>query len=155
VPGRERAEQRHVAAAARAEAEVVANQHPARGQRADEHFLDEALRGERSKSPVKALHMDAIDAVRLEQLELLAQRREPRRRSAGARPNALEVLARMGLEGQHAALQAAPGGLGAHALQDRLVPPVDTIEVAYGQRDGNGDGATGAAGHQHGESGDA
>ena len=54
-----------------------------------------------AKRVVEAADVHALDAVRREQLELLAQRREPRRRLVGR-----EELARMRLEGHHARGQA-------------------------------------------------
>ena len=47
-----------------------------------------------------------------------------------------EVLARMGLEGQHAGRQAAFTGIGHQAGEDGLVTQVDAIEVADGERAG-------------------
>ena len=76
-------EHRVVAGAARAEAEVVADQHIARAEPGDQHVVDERgrrLRGERS---VEAADDDLLDAAARELGELVAQRRDAGRRRLG------------------------------------------------------------------------
>ena len=58
----------------------------------------------------------------------------------------------MGLEREHAALQAALPRAGEQALQHRLVSAMDTVKISYRERDW-AQRRTGAVGEQHGTQG--
>ena len=144
VPLAEALQQRDIAGALRAEAEVLADEHPAGLQPLNEHPLDERFRRQRGEIPVEALDVRALHPVRRQQLELLAKRREPRGRAIGR-----EELARMRLEGEHAALQAPRARAGEEALQHRLVPAMDAVEIPHGERNRRQQRGGGAVGQQH------
>jgi hypothetical protein len=55
----------------------------------------------------------------------------------------------MRLESEHATHQRAPLGLAGEALEHRLVPEVNAIEIAYGQRYRRQCGGRCAVGEQH------
>ena len=106
-------------------AEIVPDQHPARRQQADQRALDERLRRERRERAREALDVHVVDAVRREQLELLAQRGQPRRRRGGR-----EELPRVRLEGEHARREAPVARDRDQAREHGLVAEVHAVEVA-------------------------
>ena len=79
---------------------------------------------------VEARDVGARDAERAEHLELVAQRRQARRRVAWR-----EELARMRIERQHRRRQAQVLRGFDEAREHRLVAAMDTVEVADRQRD--------------------
>src|SRR5690349_8180652 len=123
-------EQRDIARALRAEAEILADQEPLRPERVREHPLGESLGSERREGAVKTLNVRALHAVRREELQFLSKRRE-----AGGRGVRSEEFPRVGLEREHAALQAALARAGEQALQHRLVSAMDAFEISYRERD--------------------
>jgi predicted deacylase len=56
--------------------------------------------------------------------------------SSGLRVHAGEIVARVGLEREHATLHAAVRGLVVQQRQHGLVAPVHAVEIADGQRAG-------------------
>ncbi len=76
-------EHRVVAGAARAVAEVVADEDVARAEARDEHVGDERLGRLRREGGVEAHHHGLGDAAALELAQLVAQRRDARRRRLG------------------------------------------------------------------------
>src|SRR5262249_13875858 len=111
---------------------------------ARQKFLDEKLGSERRELAREALHVKTLQAARSEQLEFLAQRRQTSRRVLRR-----EKFARMRLEGQRAALQAAAPRFGADLLDHGLVPKMHAVEVADRQRDRGKFGAWCAVRQQH------
>jgi hypothetical protein len=141
--GAGRVEQRVVAGSFGAEAEVVAHQHVARAQAAHQHALDEGIGRERGQAFVEGQHHGLIDAAALQLGQLVAQRRDARRRGhglahcrggRGLRRACREEVARMRLEGQHARGDAAMARLVGQQRQHRLVPAVNAVEAADRQR---------------------
>jgi hypothetical protein len=90
-----------VAGPAGSEVEVVADQHVTRAQPAHEHAVDEVLRRHRGQAIVEPCHHHMVDAAALQLGQLVAQRGDARRRQFGPPGLAREVVARVGLEGQH------------------------------------------------------
>ncbi|KDR30251.1 hypothetical protein BG57_14905 [Caballeronia grimmiae] len=117
-----------VAGAFRAIAEVVADHDPARVKAIDDDVLHERIRRLARECVIEMLDHHAIDAIRAQRFELVAQHRDARRRACR-----IEELARMRLEGHHADRQPARVGGGTHARKQRLVAAMDTVEVADGQ----------------------
>src|SRR5690606_37559643 len=91
----------HVAGAFRAEAEVVAHEQEAGAQPVDDDLVDERLGGKPGERLVEAGDTDTVDAAGGERLELVPLGEDARRRLAAEARR--EELARMGLEGEHAA----------------------------------------------------
>ena len=114
-----------VAGAAGAVAEVVADQDVARAEALDEDVGDEGFGRLRREGGVEAHHHRLGDAAALELAQLVAQRRDPRRRRLGLPSQPGEVVARIGLEGQHRRRQAAVRG-----------PPTRAARASPGGRDG-------------------
>ena len=104
-------EHRVVACTLGAEAEIVAHQHVARAQATLQNLGDEGLRRHRREGIVKGRDDDLVDAAAFELGEFVAQRGDAHRRGFGPAGAAREVVARVRLEGQHAARQAAVAGL--------------------------------------------
>src|SRR5438132_1026775 len=73
-------ERSKIAGAPRAEAEVAADEQPARAEPLQQHVLDEALSRKRRKARVETHDVHALDARRRQQLELVAQAGQARRR---------------------------------------------------------------------------
>ena len=90
--------------------------------------LDERIRRLARERVIEMLDHDAVDAVRAQRFQLVAQHRDARR-GAGR----IEELAGMRLEGHHADRQAARVGGGPHVGKQSLMAAVDTVEVADGQ----------------------
>src|SRR5258708_6696598 len=82
--------------------------------------------------------------VRREHLEFFAQRGQARGRRLRR-----EELARMRLEAEYAAREAALARPGAEALQHRLVSAMDAVEIADGQRNRRQHRIGTAVGKQH------
>ncbi len=125
-----RPQQRDVAGATLAEAEVVAHQHPAHAEPTHQHVLDELLGGQRRERRIEARDEHVRDAERPKRIELLAQSREARRGGV-----AREELARMRIERQHGGRQAQVVRGLEEAHEHGLVAAMDTVEVADGQGD--------------------
>ena len=125
-------QQRVVALAARAEAEIVADQHVARAQPAHQYLLDEGLRRLAGQALVEAQHHDFLRAAVLQFGQLVAQGADARRREFGSALLAGEPVPRVRLEGQHAGAQRAVPGLVGQQCQHGLVPAVHAVEVADG-----------------------
>ena len=124
------AQQREVAGAGAAEAEVLADQHPARAEAAHEHVVDEQVGIERGERTVEASDVDAFDAERPKRLQLAAQAGEPRRRAL-----LREEFARVRIEREHSGHEPQVVGRLLEPREHRLVPAMDTVEVPDGQRD--------------------
>ena len=124
------AQQREVAGARAAEAEVRADQQPAHAEPLDQHVLDEGLRLERRERAVEARDDHARDAEHAHHVELAAQAREPR-----GRVRRREELARMRIEGEHGRLEVEIVRRLDEPGQHRLVAAMHAIEVPEGQRD--------------------
>ncbi len=137
-------EQGEIAGALRSETKVLADQKPARPEPFREHLLDESFRRERRERAAETLNVHALHPVRREQLEFFAQRGQARGRRLRR-----EELARMRLEREHAARQAALACPGAEALQHRLVSAMDAVEIADGQRNRRQHRIGTAVGKQH------
>src|SRR5205823_7495972 len=122
-------ERSEVALALGAEAEVAPDEQPGHGEPTHQYVLDEMRRAHRRKARVEANEMHALDAGRLQELELVVQPRKARgRRIAG------EKFARMRLECQYAGAHAQLAALGHHALDKRPMAAMHAVEVADGQR---------------------
>jgi hypothetical protein len=119
-----------------AEAEVVAHQHVARPQAVEQHVVDEVVRRARGQAGVEGQHDGLRHAAGGEFAELVAQGADARGRELGPLVDGGEVVARMRLEGQHAAGQAALARLGVQERQHGLMTTVDAVEIADGQRAG-------------------
>jgi len=79
-PARARAaQQRNVAGALGAEAEVITHQQPAHPAALHQHPLDELLGAERGEVAVEMLHEHALDAGLAQPLDLVSQVGDPRR----------------------------------------------------------------------------
>ena len=119
-------EQRDVAVAPVAEVEVVADHDEARAEHAREHLAHEVFGRLLAARLVEREHEAFVDgAGRVEQLELLVERREQLRRRAGAHD-----FGRMPVEGEHGRREAACVGEVVHDAQHRLVPEVHAVERA-------------------------
>ena len=70
--------------------------------------------------------------------ELVAQRADARRRQVRFLGERGEIIARMGLEGEHAARQPALAGLGLQKREHGLVATVHAVEIANGEGAGGG-----------------
>ncbi len=114
-----------------AEAEVVADQQPARVQPVDQHIAHELLRRLRGEMRIEVLDNHPVDALAAQALQLVAQQRD-----AGGRAVRHEEFARMRLEGHDRQRQSARVGRRARAGQQGLVAAVHAVEVADGQRAG-------------------
>ena len=125
---------RVVAGAAGAVAEVVADQDVARAEAGDEDVGDEGLGRLRREGGVEAHHHRLGDAAALELAQLVAQRRDARRRRLGLASQPGEIVARIGLEGQHRRRQAAVRRLRDEQREHRLVAAMDAVEIADRQR---------------------
>src|SRR5690606_14682831 len=133
APGRRRRLQRvDVARALRAEAEVVAHQQEAGPQPLDDDLVDERLRREPRERLVEAGDADPVDAAGRQRIELVPLGEDARGGLAAMARR--EELARMGLDGEHAAREAAAPGLLDQPPEHRLVPAMDAIVVADRQR---------------------
>src|SRR4029079_9697047 len=73
-------ERRKVALPLRAKAEIAPDEQPSGPQTAHQHVLDEARGAERCKACRKTDDVNALDSNGRDQLQLVAQAREPRRR---------------------------------------------------------------------------
>ena len=146
-------EHRIVAAAPGAEAEIVADEHVACAEAAQQHAVDEGLWRQGGQRLVEAQHDGLLDAAALELGELVTQRRDACRRlerAAGAAGLRGEEVARMRLESQGAGRHAAVPRFADQQRQHGLVAPVHAVEVA--DRDGAGRSDAGvvvAAKHLH------
>ena len=129
VFGGSRLQQREIAGAAGAEAEVVADQQPAHREPVEQHVLDEILRRAAGVGAVEAADMHAFDAVGRKQFQFLSQRREPRRRRLRR-----EQFERMRFESEHACSQAQGASPVLETRKHCLVSAVHAVEVADGQR---------------------
>ena len=136
MAGRQAGEQIEVAAALRAEAEVIADQQVTRLQAVHDQPLGEGLGRHGRQRGVEVRDAHAVDAAGGQRAELVAPGEDTCRGGAGARTAGGEVFAGMGLEGEHAGRQSALAGRAHQTLQHRLVAAVDAIEVADGQRAG-------------------
>ncbi len=129
--GRRLLQHHEIAGTPRAEAEIIAHLQPAHAQSPDQRALDEVLGGMLRKFVIETAYDCALDAMRRNQFELLAQRRQPGRRLVGRKK-----FARMRLERHHARRDpVAHGGL-AQLRQHGLVAEMNAVEIADGQRDG-------------------
>jgi hypothetical protein len=124
------AQDREVPGATASEAEISAHEQPARPQGADEHVVDELLRGERGEAGIEACDVRPRDAKLAEQLELSTQRGQSRGRDLAG-----EKLARMRLEGENRRRQPEILGGFDQPTEHRLMAAVDTVEVADGECD--------------------
>eukprot|EP01032_Pedospumella_encystans_P026971 gene26972-30491_t len=111
----------HVASAPCAVAEVVAHHQPFHVQAVHQHVLGEFLRRERGEGIAEMLDDDAVDAVLLQRLQLVAQVGDAGRGLAQVAGLAREEFARVRFEGHHGGLDAQFIGRGAHLRQQRLV----------------------------------
>ena len=137
-------QQSEIADALRPETKVLADQEPARPQAFRQRLLDERLRREGRERAAETLNVHALHPVRREQLEFFAQRGQARGRRLRR-----EEFARMGLEREHAARQAALARPAEEALQHRLVSAMDAVEIADGQGNRRQDRIGTAMGKQH------
>jgi hypothetical protein len=124
VPLARRAEVRHRSAAARAIAEIVADDDVRRMQLADDQPLCELV-GADVANGAEARAQQLVDAERSEPLETFAETREPRRRIVRGK----EFLRRR-LERKHEAAFAGGVRLGARTRENRFVARVQTVEHA-------------------------
>ena len=111
VKGAQFFQQSEIADAFRSETKVLADQEPARPELFREHLLDERFGRKRRERAAETLNVHAFHPARREQLELFAQRGQARGRRLRR-----EELARMRLEREHAARQAALARPSAEAL---------------------------------------
>ena len=123
-------QKRIVARALRTKTEVVAHQHVARPQPLQQHPVDEILRAQVGQLGIKRQHHGLVDATGAQVDQLVAQRAHARRRQGRVVRDAGKVVARMRLEGQHAAGQAALLRLAPEQRQHGLVAAVQAVEVA-------------------------
>mmetsp|Transcript_70428 Transcript_70428/g.165811 ORF Transcript_70428/g.165811 Transcript_70428/m.165811 type:complete len:423 (-) Transcript_70428:2047-3315(-) len=143
-------QRRVIALALGAKAEVVAHQHVLRAQAIDQHLADEVLRGQGGERLVEGQDDHLVHAAAFELDQLVAQRGDAGRRQLGLAGLGGEEVARMRLEGQHAARQATVAGLGLQQRQHGLVAAVHAVEIADGQRAGGRDaGMVEASEHSH------
>jgi hypothetical protein len=126
-----------VAGAPGAEAEVVADQHVLRAQAAHQHLVDEGFGNLARQTRIEREHHALVDAALGQLAELVAQGGDARRRQFGLAGQGGEVVARVRLEGQHAAGHAPVPRLAVQQRQHGLVAAVHAVEVA------DGDGARG------------
>ncbi len=126
-------EHRVVAGAAGAEAKVVADQHVACAQAAQQHVVDEGLRRLRREALVEAQHDGLLDAAAFEFGQLVAQVGDARRRVGCTPGPGGEEVTRVRLEGHHAGRHAAVPRLADQQGQHGLVATVHAVEVAYRQ----------------------
>ena len=101
--------------------------------------VDEALRRLGGEAFVEAQHDHLLDAATLELGQLVAQRGHAPRRLLGRARQSREIVARVGLEAEHATGHAAVPGFVVEQRQHRLVAAMHTIEIADGQRAGGCD----------------
>jgi hypothetical protein len=120
------------------EAEVVAHQHIARAQAVDQHVLDELLGRLRGQPAVEGQHDGLGHAAGREFAELVAQRADACRRQVGFLGEGGEIVARMGLEREHAARQPALASLGLQEREHGLVATVHAVEIPYREGAGRG-----------------
>ncbi|EKY05502.1 hypothetical protein HMPREF9120_01844 [Neisseria sp. oral taxon 020 str. F0370] len=126
-----RLQQGEIPRPAAAETEIVAHQQIARVKFAPQHGVDKAFGGHLRESAVEAQHAHGIDAAALaQQAQLVAQRREARRRFFACKAG--EKLGGLRLEQHNGAAQAARGGFGFQPLQDVQMAEVDAVEIADG-----------------------
>ncbi len=92
------------------------------------HPVDELARGQAAQRLVEWQADHPLGAIFGEQLDLVAQPGEPRRRLVAG-----EVLARLRLEDHHRHRPPQRSGTIAQLVEDRLVPAVHAIEVADGR----------------------
>ena len=135
-----------IAGAARAEAEIVAHQHPAHAQPAHQDALDEILaRVVCASSKLKRHTYTRSTPHRRQQLELFAQRRQPRRRLIRR-----EKFARMRLERHHARRQVESARGARKFIEHRLMPEMHAIEITDSECDWRVSGRRNTAGDAHG-----
>src|SRR5690606_32134889 len=124
-----------IAGAARTEPEVVANQQSPRLQTLGQHLPHERFRRHAGEGLVEVSDADLVDAEAGQRLELVAQVGDAYRDSGGVRLAGRggllgEELARMRLEGEHAARQPVPPRIRDQRAHQRLVATMDAVEVA-------------------------
>ena len=130
-PGRVLLEHVQIARAPRAEAEIVADQQIPDACAANQDALDEVLRSDLREAVIEAHHVRGVDAVRRQELELLAQRREACRRLIGC-----EEFPRVRLERHRAREQSARARGILQPGEHHLVAEVHAVEIADRQREG-------------------
>ncbi len=90
----------------------------------DQDLLDEGRRAQLAQTRVESQAQHTVHAFRGEQLELVTQARQTRRRRIGG-----EELTRLRLENHHTAGQRQFRGTLAQTHQDGLMAAVDTVEI--------------------------
>jgi hypothetical protein len=139
VAAARRIEHRVVTRPSGAEAEVVAHQHVPRAEALHEDFPDEGLGNQARQARIELEDDALVDAAPGEFGELVAQGGHPGRRQFGLALHGGEVVARVRLEGQHAAGHAAVPRLVVQQRQHGLVAAVHAVEVADGHGAGGRD----------------
>ena len=119
------AQQVHIALAAATEAEVVTHEQVTHREAVDEQVLHDGVGAEGGEAFVEGQQQHPIHAGSLEQRELLAQARQPRRNLATT-----EILARLRFEGHDHGGQLEARRDRAQRLEQRTVPAMDPVEVA-------------------------
>ncbi len=123
-------EQRVVAGALRAEAEVVADQHVARAEPGHQHLLDELRRRLRGQALIEGQHHGLVDAAAFQFGEFVAQRRHARRCGLGLAGTPCKEVARVRLEGEYRRGHGAVPRFVDQQRQHRLMAAVHAVEVA-------------------------
>ena len=116
--------QRHIAAAALAEGEIIAGDDPCHAQPAGEPICDPVFGAERRQFAGERDDDRAVHAKRLEQVHALRHRGQRERRQIGA-----EQPRRMRIEGRDERRAALCMGMVARAPDDGLMPGVKAIEI--------------------------
>ena len=119
-----------IAAAARAEGEVVAAHDMARAQALQQHVIDEGLGRQRREGRVEALRQHGLHAVLLQQPQLGRRQGKAERSGVGH-----EEAPRMRLEGQRHHRRIERLGMLGGAVEQRLMAAMHAVEVA--QRHGS------------------
>ncbi|TSE31240.1 hypothetical protein Ttaiw_01618 [Tepidimonas taiwanensis] len=127
-------QQRVVAAALRAEAKVIADEHITRVQRPNQHVVDERLGRQRRERLVEGQDHAFVDTAAAQLRQLVAQRGNARRRQLRAAVPRGEEVPRVRLERHGARGHAAVTRLVDQQRQHRLMAAVHAVEIADRQR---------------------
>ncbi len=118
-------QQQEIAAAMAAELEVIADDESLDRETIDEALPDELVRRARGHVLIEGQHQQLVDAEARQELRLLAQASQARRRGSPG-----EVLGRLRFEQHHSRLRFAAAGFADECGDDGLVAAVDSVEIA-------------------------
>jgi hypothetical protein len=122
-------ERREVPGTAGAEAEIAPDQQPLHAESTHQDLVDEALSRHGGEARIEARHVHVLDPGLRQQLQLVSQACNSRRRRVGG-----EELAGMRLEGEDARRQFGFTRLGGDPVDERAMTPVHAVEVSDRRR---------------------